>query len=1569
MAITPPKIDTRTAEDIARQVRELLPLYVKRKDDMDNLVGVEFTGPLANALIEIFARYAEIIIERLNQVPEKNFLAFLDLLGAAPLPPQPARVPLTFGLVPGSSVGTKVLAGTQVAAQPGEGESEPVIYETERELSVSAARLLEVLVVDPQLDKFSDHAALLGDNISETENLFLAHTPIAHQLFIGHDVLLGDEFLQELQLDFDLSQALGDDATLEWAYWNGSDWSIIPQASDRPNVSGNVNLAQTSSSIIIAGLPAVSQSSVDRRLSRWLRLRLQQAITPSIDQRYAMVRESALAAITALSLTAHVQRHPCTGLTPLAALANQTAVEPTQEFAPFGDTPKLYDAVYLASEDAFSRAGAEVKLEIELANSHHIVDAASVWPSSDLRIRWEAWNGIEWKHLGESDSPLWLSPFELDPYPTVTAEDSIVLTGRVRQGVSLSILRHVIPNLTGAAAIPFAPTFDGQYFAVTTTLVAGLNWLRIESVGGAIPYVGYAVIFLEIDNTKRTIHAEWPTINQPVSTETIDISITIINETEDEAITDAPVLELYSGRQFDTATGTRTEQMFTGILEAVNPNDPNKRQVSFSNVPLDYGRNELRIECEITVSDGTNTTTKWASANTIVSREQINDAPTWLTPFYLDPLTDTTTIPELTLTGCFRDGVSLVVDGQVIPLSIDTPTLGDIVYDDPRFSIDTQLVAGYNVFTITATGGRVPYTSYAVIYLLQEDATDDPIRIVWDGSATPIDTDTIDVSMTIIGGIDAILDSVKLTSGRTGVEYPVNDISSSLNPRKVIIPNVVLEPGSNSFLVIGEQATVAKVASTFTIDRVNANTDTSLVDGTYGFSQSGMVSLTLPNATAARAISGVESYWLRARIVASDYGKPAGYRLKDPTKPNEGFILERQTLRPPVVAAMRIGYSYDATDVPQYALADNFGIEDVTSAIADATKTVAPFTAVDDEFSSVYFGFDPPLGQPSFPNRTISLYTDIRNFAYGENEKPISPTISQQVGQLGSTVVHAFQFVNLMPNTTEFALRIIGTSVEDDGSPTGNARVYLPSLALGPEKVVSVTLEPEATVEVEVQVDLPIQAEAGENDYGFLSIVALDATGEDHGAFFITQIIDPIAAGDPPTLNWQYWNGNMWTDLAVRDDTRGFSRAGEISFLPPSDITPSTKLGKLHQWLRLRLVAGQYFPQPKLDWVRLNTTMASQVQTVRDEVLGSSDGTADQEFRARRAPVLPGQQLLVREGELPPSEERKILEAEEGEDAIGEVITAANGGKQVWVRWHEVTDFYASTARDRHYTVDRQTGTFRFGDGARGMIPPLGNGNIRLAQYQTGGGTKGNKESLTATQLKTSVPYIDKVGNLARAEGGAEAEPQSAFLERAPRQLRHRERAVTIEDYQDLAILASPGVARSLCVPLVDLKIDPDAKVPRAGISSVIIVPHSQVAKPLPSQQLINTVSDYLSQHSLPTAQVVVVGPEYVRVDVDVEIGVTSLEGISDVDAAVRAALDEFLHPLTGGVDGTGWDFGRQPHKSDIYALLEGVSGVDHIRLLQDIVTEGDRIGKTEATGRFLVYSGNHTINITFVED
>jgi hypothetical protein len=77
--------------------------------------------------------------------------------------------------------------------------------------------------------------------------------------------------------------------------------------------------------------------------------------------------------------------------------------------------------------------------------------------------------------------------------------------------------------------------------------------------------------------------------------------------------------------------------------------------------------------------------------------------------------------------------------------------------------------------------------------------------------------------------------------------------------------------------------------------------------------------------------------------------------------------------------------------------------------------------------------------------------------------------------------------------------------------------------------------------------------------------------------------------------------------------------------------------------------------------------------------------------------------------------------------------------------------------------------------------------------------------------------------------------------------------------------------------------------------------------------------------------QVVVVGPDYLPIGVEAAIAPVHPAEAGTVFEAVMAALQRFLHPLTGGPDGQGWPFGRDVYLSDVAPLLEAVAGVDYV--------------------------------------
>jgi len=431
------------------------------------------------------------------------------------------------------------------------------------------------------------------------------------------------------------------------------------------------------------------------------------------------------------------------------------------------------------------------------------------------------------------------------------------------------------------------------------------------------------------------------------------------------------------------------------------------------------------------------------------------------------------------------------------------------------------------------------------------------------------------------------------------------------------------------------------------------------------------------------------------------------------------------------------------------------------------------------------------------------------------------------------------------------------------------------------------------------------------------------------------------APGDLPKIVWEYsgpGNGE-WLPLGAEDRTRTFNQSGLVRFIGPVDLSRRRELGQDRYWLRARLAEGEFSVIPRLRCIRTNTTWADQVATVRGETLGSSTGEKSQVFTLSLTPVLSGQQIEALEPGLPSAEEQRALTLLEGEGAVTAVLDEHGHVKGAWVRWHAVPDFYGSGPRDRHYTLDSVTGQVRFGDGQRGMIPPKGSSSLRAPVYRTGGGAQGNRPAGNVTELKTAVPYVDGAGNMVASSGGADREELERVKERGPRILRHGYMAVTADDFEDLTREASTAVAKvKALTPEFDPieQADPDSAslVPDAGEVFLLLVPRGTERRPTAGLGLLKDVETYLLARCAPAVKLKLGGPDWVDVKVDVIVAPRAPEGADELRAAVTAAIERYLHPLTGGLDGKGWSFGDVPHESDLYPVIDSIAGVDHVRKL-----------------------------------
>jgi len=270
MPLTAPNLDDMQYSDIVAQAQTLIPRYTPEWTNFNN------SDP-GMTLVQLFAWMTEIVIYRLNQVPDRNYIKFLQLLGIELKPAQPATASLTFSLSRPDLSYVIVPQGTQVAANSNSG-GQPIVFETDAALVVIGPTITAMLA----FDGFS-YSSVLSRNNNSGQFFY----PFGQNPQPGSALVLGFSAstafpVQQIDLAITLFDAmlsprilkcggeLPPPATVVWEYWDGAEWAALNLISDGTRAfTRNGHILFNGPSLIQAGpIPKQTASLY------WIRARL-----------------------------------------------------------------------------------------------------------------------------------------------------------------------------------------------------------------------------------------------------------------------------------------------------------------------------------------------------------------------------------------------------------------------------------------------------------------------------------------------------------------------------------------------------------------------------------------------------------------------------------------------------------------------------------------------------------------------------------------------------------------------------------------------------------------------------------------------------------------------------------------------------------------------------------------------------------------------------------------------------------------------------------------------------------------------------------------------------------------------------------------------------------------------------------------------------------------------------------------------------------------------------------------------------------------------------------------------
>jgi predicted phage baseplate assembly protein len=266
MPLPTPQLDDRRFQDIVDQAKSLIPQYCPEWTDHN----VSDPGV---ALIELFAWMTDMLLYRVNQVPDKMYTTFLELIGVRLDPPRAARAPVTFYLSAAQSADVIIPEDTEIATIRTE-TSPAIVFSTERSATIRRPQLAGAFTRDIERrgeGEWEEHDLSQIDMPGRGIPVFSPHPEPGDAFYLAFQ---GDMSQHVLALIVDCQNAhgVGVDPTrppMVWEVWQGGGdrWAKCDVESDG---TGGFNWSGET----VLHLPTMAQVTFRDLEAYWLRCRM-----------------------------------------------------------------------------------------------------------------------------------------------------------------------------------------------------------------------------------------------------------------------------------------------------------------------------------------------------------------------------------------------------------------------------------------------------------------------------------------------------------------------------------------------------------------------------------------------------------------------------------------------------------------------------------------------------------------------------------------------------------------------------------------------------------------------------------------------------------------------------------------------------------------------------------------------------------------------------------------------------------------------------------------------------------------------------------------------------------------------------------------------------------------------------------------------------------------------------------------------------------------------------------------------------------------------------------------------
>lgn len=443
-------------------------------------------------------------------------------------------------------------------------------------------------------------------------------------------------------------------------------------------------------------------------------------------------------------------------------------------------------------------------------------------------------------------------------------------------------------------------------------------------------------------------------------------------------------------------------------------------------------------------------------------------------------------------------------------------------------------------------------------------------------------------------------------------------------------------------------------------------------------------------------------------------------------------------------------------------------------------------------------------------------------------------------------------------------------------------------------------------------------------------------------------------------LTFEAWNGKRFEPVNTLDQTRNLLSSGLVFLYLPQPLPGRELFGREGCWLRAvrstyRENGGGY---PRVSGVHLNTVSAVQSKQEESMVFDTDVYEANKTLELLESPVLNCGVWVDEARDLALAEAKELAEK-----LPGKVRLEFDDGvlQRCWIRWERTGHLELCSGEERVYQLEPYSGRITFGDGIHGRVPAVGQRNIYVS-YASGGGVSGNCPAGEVRELMGSLPRINSVVNLTDMSGGTDRFSPEKVRQLGNKRLRHRGRAVSARDFEEMVAEAFPQVTHVKCFA----RRDPNY-TPASGHVTVVVDSCSSGAM---TADLCDRIYTYLEPRCdctmTQSRRLHVIPATILTVNTEVSVEVEDM----DQAAITQQLLDQRLRQL---VDDQ-WrkrDIGDQVRVDQLWQV---VRDTPNVRLVRKVLVEGvyDENGITRSipleTDKMVPYasvrSGKHRIRL-----